>query len=52
MKKKKGEIKRVMKMFNFTEDMKNFVKKFDNEEKVEPITFIFNNSLLTKETKI
>ena len=51
MKKKKGEIKRVMKMFNFTEDMKNFVKKFDNKEKVEPITFIFDGSLLTKETK-
>ena len=49
MKKKKGESKTLMKDYNFTEEMKNFVKKFDNEEKVEPQTFIFDETLLKRE---
>jgi len=48
MKKKKGETITIMKEFNFTEEMKNFVKKFDNEEKVEPQSFIFDDALLNR----
>ena len=48
MKKKKGEKVTIMKEFNFTEEMKNFVKKFDNEEKVEPQSFTFDDALLNR----
>ena len=49
MKKKKGQIKTFMQDFNLTDEMKTFIKKFDNKEIVQPQTFIFNNTQLRKE---
>lgn len=48
MKKKKGEIKTLMKQYDFNEAMKNFVNKFDNQEPVEPQNFTFDETLLTR----
>jgi len=52
MKKKKGEIKTLMKQYNFTKDMENFVKKFDNKEQVEPQNFTFDEALMTRASRL
>lgn len=52
MKKKKGEIKTLMKQYNFTKDMENFVKKFDNNEQVEPQSFTFDDALMTRASRL
>ena len=52
MKKKKGEIKTLMKQYDFKDDMITFVNKFDNEEPVEPQSFTFDDALMTRASRL